>query len=464
MSTMLLPLLTLPFLFGEPALAAPTTPRVYGGEVVDTCAWPSVVSLPPGCTGTLIHPEIMLYAAHCTVDFDHVRFGESFDSPARTVGVDYCMVNPESDGLVNPRDYAFCKLAEPVTDVVPTPPALGCELDLLEVGDQVTIVGFGYTDGPKIYGTKREASPWITELDVDNGWMRIGGEGMTVCNGDSGGPTFFQHPDGGWRSLAIASGIGGGCGTGVGFHVMSKNAIEFVETESGIDVSPCFDPDGTWNPSEACQGLPTDLGESHGTWDDGCSGGPVTGPLESCGPAFDAPPDYAPPTVTITSPTDGAAWDEAPATVDIEIDASDAEWDVTRVYLRIDGEDQPIDDTEPPYAFSGVVFGKGEYEIEAVAEDFSGNIGVSEPVYLEVDVEPPPPDPDPDPIPDDDTGGEDDGGTDGGGTGDGGETGELDPMIDGEDAGCGCANNGRSHPVGALVLLALAGLWRRRRP
>lgn len=43
--------------------SAPEPPQVAGGEEVAICGWPTVVRV-GGCSGTLIHPEVVLYGAH----------------------------------------------------------------------------------------------------------------------------------------------------------------------------------------------------------------------------------------------------------------------------------------------------------------------------------------------------------------------------------------------------------------
>src|SRR5690349_10660077 len=43
-------------------------PAIYGGSSVDTCGWPTAVYLGFSgwsCSGTLVHPNIVITAAHC---------------------------------------------------------------------------------------------------------------------------------------------------------------------------------------------------------------------------------------------------------------------------------------------------------------------------------------------------------------------------------------------------------------
>jgi hypothetical protein len=38
---------------------------IYGGETVAVCGWPTTVSMQGSCTGTLVHPQVVVYAQHC---------------------------------------------------------------------------------------------------------------------------------------------------------------------------------------------------------------------------------------------------------------------------------------------------------------------------------------------------------------------------------------------------------------
>src|SRR5688572_27429935 len=50
---------------------------IYGGTNVPSCGWPSAVELGGSCSGTLVHPELVIYAAHCGASYSWVRLGES---------------------------------------------------------------------------------------------------------------------------------------------------------------------------------------------------------------------------------------------------------------------------------------------------------------------------------------------------------------------------------------------------
>ena len=89
-----------------------------------------------GCTGTLIHPRVVVTADHCgparTVEFGE-RFGRGTTRSVRCSSV---------PGFGTGADVQFCVLDSPV-DLPVTPVLYGCEVDQLRVGEQVLIVGFG---------------------------------------------------------------------------------------------------------------------------------------------------------------------------------------------------------------------------------------------------------------------------------------------------------------------------------
>ena len=117
-----------------PTLAhGPDTPEVYNGTPAEACAWPTVVAVTSGgglCTGTLIHPELVVYAAHCGGGQKLLRFSTTSSSGGFSVLGD-CTTNPSYNSVGNVgEDWAFCRLAQAVN--IPITPAMhGCEMDLL---------------------------------------------------------------------------------------------------------------------------------------------------------------------------------------------------------------------------------------------------------------------------------------------------------------------------------------------
>lgn len=455
---------------------------IYGGTESAACAWPTTVSVEGSCSGTLVHPEVVIFAAHCGSNYGSIQLGESGDSPKRTAKTAFCKTNPDYNGNKSGVDFAFCKLAQPQTDIPIVPILMGCEVDqYLKPGQEVTIVGFGLADnGP--YGIKREVVTTINS--IQGGEAFIGGNGKDSCNGDSGGPVFVKIADGSWRVFGITS-YGGACGTG-GYYSLMHNGIGWIEQETGIDLTPCHSADGVWQPSPLCGSFPTEPGVGGGQWTDGCAGGPVGGFSTTCGPAAcNLDNDKAAPVGTVTAPADDtmvmADNMVDPVPVSVTVDASDPadggeSCGVKEVRLMIDGAEVPGgSDFAAPYAWDNVNFPSGCYEVGAKVIDFAGNEGLADPHTLCVNTELPPPPPD----------------TTGGDTGTGGGTGTGDPTDGGTgDASAGgtggsagsataggsasgtggeqdeitCSCSSEHDPKGSLVLLlGLAGLGFRRR-
>lgn len=374
---------------------APQAAGIVGGEPSLTCAWPQVLAMQNGglCTGTLIHPRVVAYAAHCGTFQPTLLLGEDVAAPAREIETLYCERNQDIFA-VSSQDYAFCVLAEPVEDIPVTPPLAGCEAELLEVGTPVTIVGFGdiTSEDPQQTGTKHEAQTEITGMLSTIG---IGGMGTGADSGDSGGPAMVQLEDGSWRLLGIVSGGGGDGGTVQ--YVPAPLIIAWIEAQSGIDVSPCHRVEGeedgpgeaTWAPTPTCEGfyVATEPGAS---WEQGCPSA-RSGPADSCGAPWTELQDEDPPTVDFEYPLDGDVLPGPPVQLSVRALADDGQGSgVASVRLRIEGEpwldpfEQPAVDEVPPYAFEDVWLEQGGAQVLEleVLDAFGNQASASITVYV----------------------------------------------------------------------------------
>ena len=483
---MLRALIFLPVLLGLPAaspahaagLTTPTPPLepIYNGTEVAACGWPSVVSMEGACSGTLVHPEVVIYAGHCGTGYDSVQFGEVGETPARSVDTAGCFTQ---NGVGDGHDFAVCRLAEPVTDIPIVPILMGCEVGTaLQPGATVTLIGFGEANnGP--YGHKRETTSQIVEFDHGEIFI-MNDKAQDTCYGDSGGPVMIQLDDGSWRVFGITSyGVDTMCGTGTWYSMM-HNGIDWFEAMTGVDITPCNTPDGTWDPGPDCGGFPLDPGAPAGTWATGCQAdAAVSAPSSTCGPAFGGRADLEAPLVAIQSPKQGQTYKTVntlpltiAATARDGVDQAEG-WGIEQVSLVINGQDVPKSVLHvPPYTWD-IKLPMGAFLISARAVDNSGNEALAT-VAIGVNTDPPElpeegtstgeastgADTEPATTTDTPTTGAPEGPT----TGDGSSSSDSASATAGQDddGGCGCRQSPPPATFG-LAALALLGLRRRRR-
>lgn len=285
-------------------LSPPDPAAVAHANVAMPCQWPTVVSYRTSeekCSATLVHPQVIVTAAHCLEAGSpgRVRFGEQYQPAAFMVDVARCGLDPDYPRTHSPSsDIGFCVLVEPVEGIPATPLLAGCETEWLHEGLPAVIVGFGQTETDPEFGVKRYAFTTLDSELRDDGTILVGDAEVNACLGDSGGPAFVQAPAGTWHAIGVLV-YGPACAQGPVLYRALFDRIAWLEAETGFDLSPCHDADGGWAPGAACGSLALDPLALDTAWIDRCTSDLAEAP---------ACPEPAPETTTdAVDPSEGSA-------------------------------------------------------------------------------------------------------------------------------------------------------------
>ena len=349
---------------------------IFEGTPLGTCEWPGVAALDDKCSGVLVHEELVLFAGHCGTNLREATFGSDSSQPTTRVGLERCAVHPDAQAA-SAMDFGYCWLARPVRVPI-TPIAMGCELTELRIGWTVSLVGFGLEAVAGNFGVKRAGTSRIVSLGETLTTGPGSGDG---CRGDSGGPVYVRLSGGQWRVLAVQSaGLADGCNGSGGIHAFASNAMSWLELETGLDLSPCWDQGAaSWAAGARCQGFPAHPDQTSEN-DDLCSvNGAVEPPSEACGPPFVAQTsDQVAPSLSIISPAKGAVLAPAvdgAADVHVVLAAEDAGSGVKGITLVLEGPAgeriRRVRELEPFQI--DVTLRAGTWTLEASAADHEGN-------------------------------------------------------------------------------------------
>jgi len=171
----------------------------------------------PGCTATLISPNVVISAAHC------VCTGSSSDDCVTRVKFTLKNVHPADDPttpndesagrkdvtipgdvFVHPeygvegwsrKDLALILLDQPVYEIAEgvVPISVAGPSQAVTIGDMLTIVGFGDTGAGCSEGSLGKRQTTIAVSGVVPDAIRFNHPGDHTCPGDSGGPALNEH-------------------------------------------------------------------------------------------------------------------------------------------------------------------------------------------------------------------------------------------------------------------------------
>ncbi|HYU15264.1 MAG TPA: trypsin-like serine protease [Candidatus Acidoferrum sp.] len=235
-----------------PAEATPwVEPPVVGGSPAESGKWDDAAAVffdsLPGCSGTLIAPDLVLTAGHCIGGVSAVRLGTV---DIRVSGGEVIAVAEEIEYPDSLLTYDLGLLIlEHASSFTPRVIASGCVLErYLENGAPVEIVGWGAVDpdGGHVTGLLIEAESVVTDFDCTggrgcnasvspNGELGAGGDHVDACFGDSGGPLYLLTDIGQFLVGVTSRGYDDTelpCGEG-GIYVRPDAVIDWIEAKSG---------------------------------------------------------------------------------------------------------------------------------------------------------------------------------------------------------------------------------------
>lgn len=199
------------------------------------------------CTGVLVHPRIVLTAAHCYsggVTNVGLNCTSLADANAERIGVQRFRIHPDY-AATRTHDIAVLVLQRNAT----TAPTKIASANEIVAARETTLVGFGLTELGES-GQKRMVTvpihtyPNVNEAETRLGFesdfeFTAGGSGFDSCRGDSGGPAYIYT--GGQQKVAGLTSRGfppsGACGEG-GVYTRIDPHIDFIRrvaSENGLN-------------------------------------------------------------------------------------------------------------------------------------------------------------------------------------------------------------------------------------
>jgi hypothetical protein len=184
------------------------TSRIVGGSTYD--GLPAVGALlyngSPHCTGTLIGARLVLTAGHCVDGFSasRMRFaiGPNAMSPQATVPVASMEAHAGYNSYNITNDIGLVRLSQ---DAPVAPMGVVTQMSSAWVGTSLFFVGYGVNNGYNQTGAGLKRAVWMSISSVNSTTFRYDDPNRNTCNGDSGGPAFFQDANGNYLVAGVTS-------------------------------------------------------------------------------------------------------------------------------------------------------------------------------------------------------------------------------------------------------------------